>query len=385
MSKAQQANGVVTSIIATPDDYVGVILAAGVGSRLRPMTNNLPKCLVKTAGKPILEYQIDAYRYAGVKDLIIVVGYEGSAVKNYCKSIKDIKVTIIENFDYENTNNMYSFYLARSAIGQRPYILNNADLAIDQSIIDVMLKAEAQSAVAVDTSVYLEESMKIVLRGSGYISGISKIITKDQSNGCSIDFYKFSLEDGQHFINTVASIIEVEKNLKDWTEVALHRAFQAQQLNFKIIDVAGFDWVEIDGYDDLATSDRKFSGFDSTMNQIETVFLDLDGTVYVGDDIVSGACEAIFRMREKGINVYFLSNNSSKSKTDYVKKLALMGIPVVEEEIILSSDAVLSYLLSKQVQTVHVLGTESLKKIFLEAGFLIDTLDPEFVVIGYDT
>lgn len=55
---------------------IGVILAAGVGSRLRPMTNDKPKCLVTTAGKTILQYQLDTYKEAGIKDLVIVVGYE---------------------------------------------------------------------------------------------------------------------------------------------------------------------------------------------------------------------------------------------------------------------------------------------------------------------
>ena len=53
---------------------IGIILAAGIGSRLRPMTNTKPKCLVTTAGKPLLQYQIDAYEAAGIRRLVIVVG-----------------------------------------------------------------------------------------------------------------------------------------------------------------------------------------------------------------------------------------------------------------------------------------------------------------------
>ena len=73
---------------------IGVILAAGVGSRLRPMTNNKPKCMVTTAGLPILQYQLNAYINAGIKDIIIVVGYEGSAIVEYCKHIKDINILL---------------------------------------------------------------------------------------------------------------------------------------------------------------------------------------------------------------------------------------------------------------------------------------------------
>ena len=89
-----------TSIMSNPEDFVGVILAAGIGSRLRPITESLPKCMVKTAGKPLLEYQFDAYRNAGITELVVVVGYEGQAIRNYCKHIKDLSITIIENLSF---------------------------------------------------------------------------------------------------------------------------------------------------------------------------------------------------------------------------------------------------------------------------------------------
>ncbi|MCC8990859.1 MAG: NTP transferase domain-containing protein, partial [Staphylococcus sp.] len=172
------------------DEFIGVILAAGVGSRLRPMTNTKPKCLVKTSGKPILQYQIDAYRKAGVKELIIVVGYESLSVKQFCKHIKDLKITIVENNDYENTNNMYSFYLTKDYLTNRPFILNNADLSIDLSIVERLIDFNKPSAVVVDSSQFNHESMKISLNEKKLICDISKDIPQRLSSGCSIDFYK---------------------------------------------------------------------------------------------------------------------------------------------------------------------------------------------------
>ena len=87
--------------------FKGVILAAGVGSRLRPMTNDKPKCLVTSANKAILQYQLDSYAAAGVSDVYIVVGYEGDAIREYCKHIKDLNIIIVENPIYEDSNNMY--------------------------------------------------------------------------------------------------------------------------------------------------------------------------------------------------------------------------------------------------------------------------------------
>lgn len=367
------------------DEFIGVILAAGVGSRLRPMTNTKPKCLVKTSGKPILQYQIDAYRKAGVKELIIVVGYESLSVKQFCKHIKDLKITIVENNDYENTNNMYSFYLTKDYLTNRPFILNNADLSIDLSIVERLIDFNKPSAVVVDSSQFNHESMKISLNEKKLICDISKDIPQQLSSGCSIDFYKFSKEDSKIFIKEVINIIEHEKNLRDWTEIALQRLFKSQLLKFSMCDIAGCDWVEIDNYNDLAISDRKFSKFDNIFETIKTVFLDLDGTVYVGTKKIPGVVEAINRIMQQGKEVFFLSNNSSKNKSDYVDRLKTMGITAKPEQIIISTDGVIDYLKSIRVEQVHILGTNSLKKIFLDEGFQIDSISPEYVIVGYDT
>ena len=153
-------------------DMIGIILAAGIGSRLRPMTNTKPKCLVTSAGKPILEYQIDAYIEAGVQELVIVVGYESDAIRNYCKHIKGVEIHIVENSDYETTNNMYSLYLVRDLAEGKDFILNNADLTIDKSIVSELVRYSPANAIAVDSSMYNSEAMKLVVDESGRADGV---------------------------------------------------------------------------------------------------------------------------------------------------------------------------------------------------------------------
>ena len=151
------------------NSFIGVILAAGLGSRLRPLTNKIPKCLIKTAGKEILQYQIDSYVKAGIKKLIIITGYESSQIKNFVKNNKDLNIKLIVNDDYEVTNNMYSFYLAIKEIKGKPFILNNADLAIDKNIIGSILNHPSESGVAIDNSFFSKESMKVIVNLKGYI------------------------------------------------------------------------------------------------------------------------------------------------------------------------------------------------------------------------
>lgn len=364
---------------------IGIILAAGVGSRLRPMTTTKPKSLVTTAGKAILQYQIDSYIKAGIKELYIVVGYEGDAIKKYCQHIKDIKIHIIDNENYENTNNMYSLYLAKKFAYGKAFILNNADLSIDIRIVEKLVNDSSEDSIAVDSSLYNEESMKVSIDQSGYISDISKNINEQDAFACSIDFYKFSSKSSKVFFDEIERIIETENNLKDWTEVAMQRLFKDKRLKFTTTDITGLKWVEIDNYQDLALSDRLFSEFDEEIDDFENILFDLDGTIYVGGEIVPGAASTIEDLRRRGKKIYFLSNNSSKSKNEYVERLSNIGIDCSESEIVLSTDALVEYLLNMRVQNIHVLGTNSLKKTLIDEGFNIDSNKPEFVVVGYDT
>lgn len=365
--------------------HIGVILAAGIGSRLRPITNRLPKCMVEVAGKPILEYQIDAYRKAGIDEIIIITGYEGEVIENFCRHIKGIKIKIIENKDYETTNNMYSFYLAKDEIRSRPFILNNADLVISDVVVEMLINSKYESAIAVDTTIFTEESMKVSVSVNGEITDISKTMLEGDSFGCSIDFYKFSERDSVRFLRVVKSIIQNEKNLKDWTEVALQKAFKSGELKFYPVDIGGERWVEVDNYDDLYMADRIYSHFDRDLDQIDAVFLDLDGTLFVGGAVVPKADVAIDYLRKSEKKLFFLSNNSSKAKSDYVEKLQTFGIRMTVEEMILSSDGMIPYLKEKDIREIHVLGTDAFSRSLYEAGFDTKSDNPEYVIVGYDT
>lgn len=83
--------------------------------------------------------------------------------------------------------------------------------------------------------------------------------------------------------------------------------------------------------------------------------------------------------------MFYISNNSSKSKADYVKRLAKFGLKAKEEQIVLSTDSMIRFLKKMNVSKVFVLGTKSLKQMILDAGIDICSIYPEFVVVGYDT
>ena len=81
---------------------------------------------------------------------------------------------------------------------------------------------------------------------------------------------------------------------------------------------------------------------DSKLSGIKAVFLDLDGTIYLGGNLIPGALEFLERCKQQGVQRYFLSNNSSKSVEQYVAKLDAMGIPCAAEDVLLSTHDLLS-------------------------------------------
>lgn len=362
----------------------GVILAAGIGSRLRPMTDNKPKCLVTVANKPMLAYQLDAYRMAGIRDIVIIVGYKGEQIEKYCRYIDDLNIKIVYNEEYEETNNMYSLYLAREHLDGKPFILNNADLVIESDIVSNMMNCEKPNLVAVDVNLFNEESMKVTCDNEGYIRDISKQIAQDSSNGCSIDFYKISSEISSILFAHIKNVIE-SGNRKDWTEVALQKIFKQPNVHFEILNVAGKKWVEVDNNDDLSLADCYFSQLKKKVSEYECYLFDLDGTLYSGDLVIDNAIQSVKDLQSQGKITKFLSNNSSKSKADYVDKLTGLGLKCTELDIVLSTDASIQFLKNHKLNRIYVLGTQKLQQVFIEEGFLIDDNNAEIIVVGYDT
>ena len=231
-----------------------LILAAGFGSRLAPLTDTIPKSLVPVNGKPILFKQIENLYENGITDITVISGYRANMLE---AAVHDCfrDVNIIESVDYRDTNNMYSAWLAREAMAGEPFLMMNADVFMDATVIESLLAFAGENAIVTDIGFYLDESMKVIEK-DGRITHISKQISQAEALGASIDVYKFSAEGGEAFFKKCAEYIEEKGEKKLWSEVALDAilgevAFEACPLNGR--------WFEIDNHDDLAAAERIFA------------------------------------------------------------------------------------------------------------------------------
>ncbi|NTW72063.1 MAG: HAD-IIA family hydrolase [Eubacteriaceae bacterium] len=115
----------------------------------------------------------------------------------------------------------------------------------------------------------------------------------------------------------------------------------------------------------------------------------MDGTIYLGDDLIDGAREFLGKIKAEGKEYIFLTNNSSKNKEAYIQKLNKMGINALDKDIFTSGDATIYYLKKyTKFKNIFLLGTPSLEEAFIEAGFNVikeRSADIECVVMGFDT
>ncbi len=124
----------------------------------------------------------------------------------------------------------------------------------------------------------------------------------------------------------------------------------------------------------------------TVMDSVSGFLLDLDGTIYLGDDVFECSADFVSAARTSGRDVVFLTNNSANDATAYAEKLTRMGIPTDAVDVVTAGDATVDHLQNDHPgATVFVLGTPSLERQFAGAGIELVENGPEIVVVGFDT
>lgn len=363
-----------------------IILAAGLGTRLRELITDKPKCMVHVNGRPIIGWQVDALLAAGIGDITIVTGYHAPVLRDYVtKAFPSAGIKFLHSEDYATTNNMYSLWITQGIRrADASLLFMNADVAFDPEVITRLVRSP-QSAVAVDEGSYNEESMKVIADETGRLNGISKQFAEADALGSSIDVYFLLPADADTLYAQCEEIIVGESQRKQWTELALHRLLESGRIHMRSMNVAGLGWYEIDNPTDLAIAENLFTAQELERNPPKAYFLDLDGTLYLGNRDIAGAAEFVASVRQRGARVVFLSNNSSKSHRDYTHRLEAARIPAAEADILLSTDAMGTQLHAARITRAYVLGTPGMKQVLARYGVQHTETDAEAVLLGYHT
>lgn len=220
-----------------------IILAAGQGKRLRPLTEDTPKTLLDVGGQAILERILQALETNGYERAVIVTGFESEQIRAHCRSRDSMEIEFVHSDRFASTNNIYSLWLAREYATQG-FTLINSDTVFPAESLAKLQRSE-ESALLVDpTSEQTDEEM-LVAFGSDGLDAIGKDIDGDAEY---IGVSKFTAADADVLFDHIERFIEREE-VNGWYEGAFDRLFE--DVDIGSVDVDG-PWMEIDTQEDLS-------------------------------------------------------------------------------------------------------------------------------------
>ena len=240
-----------------------VILAAGASTRLRPLTDSKPKCLLEVGGKTLLERTIENVLNAGVKEIAFVIGYRGEMIREFVKRhFPQIHIRFILNPDYTETNNAYSLFLARRFLENQEgkvsssLLLLDSDILFSSKLLPLFLSNPLQDRVAVRVSgEHSEEEIRVKADGYGDIVLIGKETPLKETYGESIGIEVFSVETTAHLFMILEQRVRSGVGRTEFYETSFQEMIN-HGAQLKAIDVSAFPAIEIDTVEDLQLAER---------------------------------------------------------------------------------------------------------------------------------
>ncbi len=234
---------------------IGVILAAGMAKRLRPLTDNSPKCLLRVGERCLLQRTVDALIAGGVSELVVVTGYLREMIENFLKEhYPQLKITFINNPDYATTNNIYSLWLAIEIVGGKDFILLDSDILFDPAIVARMLRQESTS-LAVNAHELGDEEIKVIVDEAQNVVELSKTCSPTKAIGESVGIEVIKADYSAALTDELNTMIRHEGLCDVFYELAFERLV-GQGKMFKAVDTTDLFSIELDTVDDFENAQR---------------------------------------------------------------------------------------------------------------------------------
>lgn len=227
-----------------------IILAAGIASRLRPLTNNCPKCLLEINNKSILERTISSLKEHNIDDIIIVTGYLDYMIEDFINSkFNDLNFTFIKNNQYDSTNNIYSLWLALNNI-EEDILLLDSDIIYDSKLIEIILNSKEEDVLLSNNHTLGEEEIKIIVNENDKIIEISKTCNISKALGESIGIERMSKNYIKILKQELDIMINKDNQVNAFYELAFEKLINKGHL-FSYIDTSEYFSMELDTVEDF--------------------------------------------------------------------------------------------------------------------------------------
>lgn len=228
-----------------------LILAAGMASRLRPLTANTPKCLLKIGERCLLQRSIDALIASGIDELVIVTGFLREKIESFVAChYPNLKVTFIFNEVFDSTNNIYSLWLARKEVEECDTLLLDSDLLYDPEIIKRILAEKSPNILTLIKHPLGEEEIKVIVDDKGSIVELNKTCNPADAIGESLGIERMGVDYTTALYKELDGMMNHEHLENVFYEVAFERLAK-QGHCFSVLDVTDLFSCELDTVEDF--------------------------------------------------------------------------------------------------------------------------------------
>lgn len=231
---------------------IGVILAAGMAKRLRPLTDTKPKCLLEVGGRTLLERTVRAMQQAGISEFVVVTGYRADQIKEFLFSLlppPSSTFHFLHNADYEHNNNIYSLWMAGEYVRGKEFLLMDSDILCDPAAV-ARIAHEPESALALNRHECGEEEIKVIVDADGHITEISKVCSIQDAIGESVGIEKMTADYSTALYKELDQMIVKEGLIDVFYERCFERLIP-QGHTFKVVDTTDYFSYELDTPEDF--------------------------------------------------------------------------------------------------------------------------------------
>ncbi|MBE6300676.1 MAG: aminotransferase class I/II-fold pyridoxal phosphate-dependent enzyme [Parabacteroides distasonis] len=241
-----------------------IILAAGMGKRLKELTQDNTKCMVKVHNQTLIERTLQQLSALSLTRIILVIGYKGEKVKALVgNKIGNTPILYIENPVYDKTNNIYSLYLAKNYLTEEDTILLESDLIFEDSILHKLITNPYPNLAVVakyqswmdGTVVTLDEDCNIL----NFISKNAFVFSQKDFYYKTVNIYKFSKDFSKNkYIPFLEAYCKALGN-NEYYEQVLKVISLLDKSDLKALKIDTDKWYEIDDQQDLSNAESLFS------------------------------------------------------------------------------------------------------------------------------
>ena len=234
-----------------------IILSAGQGSRLLPLTRDLPKCLIEFNGRSLLGWQVAALAANGVEDIVVVTGFRTERVEDHALELyrdTGARVRTLFNPFFQVADNLGTCWIARGEMDRDFIILNGDTIVSDEIVARLIAGASDPITVTVDVKdAYDDDDMKVTRDAEGRLHAVGKRLLPPDTNAESIGMLAFVDDGPAIFRNQVDQMMRTPDGVERWYLRAIDIIAKGNRVG--TVSIEGLDWQEVDFPQDVEAAD----------------------------------------------------------------------------------------------------------------------------------